>query len=55
MKAPGSMDDSTPLWILLGKGNWGGEGGREEGRWGGGTMKATGPVLVQPGEELTVL
>ena len=31
------------------------EGGRKEGRWEVGTMKATGPVLVQPGEELTVL
>ena len=37
------MDDSTPLWILLGKGSW--EGGREEGRKGGGDNESHRPSL----------
>ena len=53
LKAPGSMDDSTPLWILLGKGSWEGgrvkggreEGLREEGRKGGGDNESHRPSL----------
>lgn len=40
------MDDSTPLWILLGKGNWRGEEGREGGRGvEGGDNKSHRPSL----------